>query len=170
MDLFDTRSVTFAEPIDMLYACHGKVKRFCSQIDMLPAYIGEHGFNRVAEEAVERIKHYFTVAAPLHHQDEEEDFFPLLVQYAPQAAVTVEKLEGQHERLHENWMALDAHFNRLQSGVEKQPDKALMRCFTEGYAAHIELEEALFEMGKTCIPPEKLSVAGRKMAARRRLA
>ena len=36
MDLFDTRSVTFAEPIEMLYACHGKVRRFCEQIDKLP--------------------------------------------------------------------------------------------------------------------------------------
>ena len=28
MNPFETKSVTFAEPIEMLYACHGKVRRF----------------------------------------------------------------------------------------------------------------------------------------------
>ena len=30
---FDTRSTTFAEPIEMLYACHDKVRRFCAGFD-----------------------------------------------------------------------------------------------------------------------------------------
>ena len=36
---FDTRSTTFAEPIEMLYACHDKVRRFCGQTRLLPGYI-----------------------------------------------------------------------------------------------------------------------------------
>ena len=36
MDLFNTRSVTFEQPTAMLRACHGKVKRFCSQLHALP--------------------------------------------------------------------------------------------------------------------------------------
>ena len=89
MDLFNTRSVTFEQPTAMLRACHGKVKRFCSQLHALPDYLQQHGYNTVAEQAVAQIRHYFNVAAPLHHQDEEEDFFPLLLQYAPEAKALI---------------------------------------------------------------------------------
>ena len=41
MNPFETKSVTFAEPIEMLYACHGKVRRFCGQVAMLSDYIAE---------------------------------------------------------------------------------------------------------------------------------
>lgn len=167
MNLFDTRSVTFAEPIDMLYACHEKVRRFCSQIDMLPAYLAENGFNTIAEQAVKQIVQYFNVAAPLHHQDEEQDFFPLLLQYAPEAQSSIEKLEEQHESLHESWQALYEEFTRLKTDPQHVPNGQLMKRFTESYAAHLSLEEPLFELGKKHIPAGKLAEAGEKMAARR---
>lgn len=30
---------TWNEPIEMLYACHSKVKRFCRQLSILPDYL-----------------------------------------------------------------------------------------------------------------------------------
>ncbi len=30
---------TWNEPIDMLYACHSKVRRFCKQLTILPGYL-----------------------------------------------------------------------------------------------------------------------------------
>lgn len=168
MDLFDNRSVTFAEPLEMLYACHGKVKRFCGQLDMLPGYVAEHGFNLAAAQAVKQIMHYFGTAAPLHHQDEEEDFFPLLVKYAPQAAGTVAELESQHQTLHANWAALKSHLEALESGSAKKVEADTIRRFTLAYASHIALEEPLFEMGRRFVPDDQLAAAGGKMAARRR--
>lgn len=167
MNLFDTRSVTFAEPIEMLYACHEKVRRFCSQINMLPAYIAENGFNEIAEQAVKQIVQYFTVAVPLHHQDEEQDFFPLLLKYAPQAKSSIEELEKQHESLHENWLALNEEFARLKTNPQHIPNEHLIKRFTDGYAAHLAVEEPLFETGKQHIPTEELAEAGKRMAARR---
>ena len=64
MNLFNTPSVTFAQPIDMLYACHDKVRRFCSQVNMLPDYIAENGRNDVVLQATRQISQYFNVAAP----------------------------------------------------------------------------------------------------------
>ena len=75
MNPFETKSVTFAEPIEMLYACHGKVRRFCNQIAMLSDYIAENGCNQVVLQTIRQIAQYFNVAAPLHHEDEEETFF-----------------------------------------------------------------------------------------------
>ncbi|MDO4640149.1 MAG: hemerythrin domain-containing protein [Neisseria sp.] len=167
MNPFDTRSVTFAEPIEMLYACHGKVRRFCSQVDMLPAYIAEHGRNEIVQQAVKQIIQYFDIAAPLHHQDEEDDFFPLLLQYAPQALANIEELKRQHETLHANWTALKIEFNQMSSDSKHPFNEETAKRFTEGYAVHLALEEPLFEMGKQFIPQEKLAAIGRNMAQRR---
>lgn len=37
---------TWNEPIDMLYACHSKVKRFCKQLTILPGYLEKNGVNQ----------------------------------------------------------------------------------------------------------------------------
>ena len=86
MNPFETKSVTFAEPIEMLYACHGKVRRFCSQVAMLSDYIAETAANQIVfAKPSARLPNILMLPAPLHHEDEEENFFPLLLQYAPQA-------------------------------------------------------------------------------------
>lgn len=168
MNPFHTQSVTFAEPIEMLYACHGKVRRFCAQIEMLPDYVTEHGCTDVVLQAVRQISQYFNIAAPLHHEDEEKDFFPLLLQYAPQAQADIDELLRQHESLHRNWNAVSAEFAQLEhdSSYTLQPD--ILKRFVDGYEVHLGIEEPLFEMGKQYIPPEKLTEIGQIMAARRR--
>ena len=37
------------EPIEMLYACHSKVKSFCRQLQLLPDYLAEHGVNQAVK-------------------------------------------------------------------------------------------------------------------------
>ena len=115
MNPFETKSVTFAEPIEMLYACHGKVRRFCGQVAMLSDYIAENGCNQIVLQTIRQIAQYFNVAAPLHHEDEEENFFPLLLQYAPQAKESVDELLRQHVSLHGNWDAVAAEFAKLEA-------------------------------------------------------
>ncbi|WP_373753234.1 hemerythrin domain-containing protein [Neisseria weixii] len=168
MNLFNTPSVTFAQPIDMLYACHDKVRRFCSQVNMLPDYIAENGRNDVVLQATRQISQYFNVAAPLHHEDEEENFFPLLLQYAPQAQESIDELLCQHESLHANWSAVTQEFAHLEEDVDYQLNTEVLQRFTAGYDVHLGIEEPLFEMGKTFIPKEKLTEIGEIMAARRR--
>lgn len=168
MNLFNTPSVTFAQPIDMLYACHDKVRRFCSQVNMLPDYIAENGRNDVVLQATRQISQYFNVAAPLHHEDEEENFFPLLLQYAPQAQESIDELLRQHESLHANWSAVAEEFARLEEDADYQLNTEVLQRFTAGYDMHLGIEEPLFEMGKTFIPKEKLTEIGEIMAARRR--
>ena len=168
MNLFDTRSVTFAEPIEMLYACHGKVRRFCGQVKLLPGYIQENGCNDIVRQTIKQISQYFNVAAPLHHEDEEQDYFPLLLQYAPEAQTSIDELLRQHESLHANWAAVSAEFDKLHSNPDYRPDAEALAKFTAGYDVHLALEEPLFELGKQKVPQEKLAEIGKIMAARRR--
>ncbi|MDO4879227.1 MAG: hemerythrin domain-containing protein [Neisseria sp.] len=168
MNPFDNQSVTFAEPIEMLYACHGKVRRFCGQIGILADYMAENGRNDIVLQAIRQISQYFNIAAPLHHQDEETDYFPLLLQYAPQARDDIQELLRQHGLLHANWDAVAEQFRRIEADADYRPDPAVFQAFTDGYAVHLALEETLFELGKSHIPAEKLSEIGKNMAQRRR--
>ena len=165
---FDTRSVTFNEPIEMLYACHGKVRRFCQQINLLPNYIAQHGYNTIAQQTTYQIQQYFTLAAPLHHQDEEQDFFPLLLHYAPQAQDTIQQLVSQHHTLHQQWQKLTTEFFQLENHTTLTLNAQIAQNFVAAYHTHLAIEEPLFELGKQHIPVHELTRIGRLMAQRRK--
>ena len=167
MNPFDTRSITFAEPIDMLYACHSKVRRFCHQISLLPDYLAQHGCNPIALQTIQQIQQYFTLAAPLHHQDEEQDFFPLLLRYAPQAQDAIQQLQSQHHTLHQQWQKLAAEFTQLTNHTLTTLNAQIAHDFVAAYHAHLAIEEPLFELGKQHIPPHELTRIGKNMAQRR---
>ena len=160
---------TWAEPIEMLYACHSKVKRFCKQLQILPAYLAEHGVNQVVKNDVQQILNYFNISAPLHHDDEEKDFFPALVEVYPQAQENIDQLESQHETLHQSWADLAVQLTELLENQRTQIDEALIKRFVSGYDLHIPLEEPLFELGKQYIAQETLTEMGKIMAERRKV-
>ncbi|MDU8924150.1 hemerythrin domain-containing protein [Pasteurellaceae bacterium LIM206] len=168
INLTPQESATWEQPIEMLFACHGRVKRFCRQLRILPEYLQKNGVNQAVKNDVRQIITYFNVAAPLHHEDEEKDFFPLLLKYAPQAQADIETLERQHESLHENWAKLCVQLEELLADQRGEISLELITAFTRGYDMHIPLEEPLFQMGKELIPTEALRPIGKKMAQRRK--
>lgn len=160
---------TWNEPIEMLYACHSKVKRFCRQLSILPDYLEKHGYTQAVLNDVEQILSYFNRAAPLHHDDEELDFFPQLVKVAPQAQSAIDELEQQHKNLHKNWNALSAQLEELISEQRQNIDEHLIERFIQGYERHITLEEPLFEMGREFLADDVLSEMGKNMSIRRQV-
>lgn len=160
---------TWNEPIEMLYACHSKVKRFCRQLSILPDYLEKHGYTQAVLNDVEQILSYFNRAAPLHHDDEELDFFPQLVKVAPQTQSTIDELEQQHKNLHKNWNALSAQLEELISEQRQNIDEHLIERFIQGYERHITLEEPLFEMGREFLADDVLSEMGKNMSIRRQV-
>lgn len=161
---------TWDEPIDMLYACHSKVKRFCQQLSLLPDYLTEHGLTDEIRQTIWQIQQYFNQAAPLHHQDEELDFFPTLLKYAPQAQPDIDMLNQQHIVLHDTWAKLCTQINQLLNRQCQHIDPALINQFTQAYAKHISIEEPLFDLGKKVIPQQQQQAIGKIMAQRRQIA
>ncbi|WGE49295.1 hemerythrin domain-containing protein [Actinobacillus equuli] len=159
---------SWAEPIDMLYACHSKVKRFCKQLHILPEYLAKNGVNQAVKNDVQQILNYFNLSAPLHHEDEEYDFFPALLQVQPQAQAEVDELESQHELLHHNWALLSVQLEALVAGERNEVDPELIARFIEGYEVHIAIEEPLFELGRSHLAQLELEQMGKIMAARRK--
>lgn len=161
--------VTWDEPIDMLYACHGKVKNFCRQLQLLPDYLDKNGVNQAVKNDVQQILNYFNQSAPLHHDDEEKDFFPALIKQRPEAQTEVDLLEAQHIELHRNWDELSTQLVALLHGEIQQIDRELIKRFVAGYDQHIAIEEPLFELGRAHLSQEELNSIGKIMADRRRV-
>lgn len=157
------------EPIEMLYACHGKVKRFCRQLTILPDYLAKNGCNQAVKNDVQQILNYFNQSAPLHHDDEEKDFFPLLVKHVPEAQKDIDELERQHVTLHDSWTKLSEQLQALLKDERENIDVTLINHFVSGYDKHIALEEPLFELGKQHLSELELREIGDIMSARRRV-
>ncbi|OOF58074.1 hemerythrin domain-containing protein [Rodentibacter genomosp. 2] len=155
------------DPIEMLYTCHSKVKRFCHQLSILPGYLEKNGVNQAVLNDVKIILQYFNCAAPLHHDDEEKDFFPALMLKAPEIQSQVEELERQHIDLHENWRLLSEQLEDLIAQESISVDPALIQRFVLGYDKHILIEEPLFELGKQHLTETELKAIGQVMSNRR---
>ncbi|PJG82100.1 hemerythrin domain-containing protein [Caviibacterium pharyngocola] len=164
---------SWEQPIEMLYACHGKVKRFCRQLSLLPSYLEKHGINQAVQNDVKQILTYFNQAAPLHHDDEEKDFFPTLLAHIPphlaeQTLQNIRLLEQEHLLLHQNWAKLRRLLEDLSAGEIDRIDQTEVDRFIAGYDRHIALEEPLFELGRQYIPVHLLQDIGEIMAMRRK--
>lgn len=169
LNLEPQKFVTWDEPIEMLYACHGRVKQFCRQLLLLPDYIAQHGCNQAVKNDVQQILNYFNQAAPLHHDDEEKDFFPALAQKLPQTQQAIDELESQHEALHQNWYTLRDRLQALLAGEVENIEPELIKRFVAGYDLHISIEEPLFELGREHLDERELASMGKIMADRRKI-
>ena len=148
-----TAAPSWDEPIEMLLACHGKVRKFCHQLTLLPDYLTHNGLDQSALTSI--------------HEDEELDFFPTLLRFTPHAKDSVDELLRQHQSLHSGWEALRRQLNSIMAGETLILSNSLVHMFVAGYERHMALEEPLFEQGREDIPEEQLKEIGRIMAERR---
>lgn len=89
---------------------------------------------------MQQILNYFNISAPLHHEDEEDDFFPELIKVQPQAQAEVDELERQHVHLHKNWDDLSAQLEDLLAGKRENVDRDLIERFVAGYDVQLPLK------------------------------
>lgn len=171
---FNTPSVGFEQPFDMLEACHERVQRSLALLRRLREHIGQHGHDAASRSAVADVLRYFDIAGPLHHEDEERHVFPPL-QAHPDAAVraAVAELQADHVRMHAQWTRLRQVLLRWQADpgapLPQAEDDALIDAFIAGYERHIPLEEAVvYPAARPGFDAEALARIGGEMSARRR--
>ncbi|AAQ58241.1 hemerythrin domain-containing protein [Chromobacterium violaceum] len=159
---------SFEQPLEMLQACHDKIRRFCDQLDKLPPYIEEHGVDEAARNTIDDVVRYFDVAGPAHHTDEEEELFPLIDERVPTASSRLEQLSAEHGYLHSCWNAIRDDLVALRDGRIKQISRNELQEFARQYREHAAAEEAwLFPTAASALSPEELRQAGANMARRR---
>lgn len=159
---------SYAQPLALLAACHERVTRSLDLLERLIQHLQGRpgGPDDAARDAAADVRRYFTLAAPLHHQDEELHLFPRL-EVAGQAALA-QRLRAEHRELEALWAPLDAALGRLDD-IEALRRHALP--FIALMRRHVALEDGeLFPAALPLLDPQSQAAIGTEMAARRGLA
>ena len=171
---FDAPAVGFEAPYEMLEACHERVQRSLDLLGRLVGYIGDQGHDAQTRSAAADVLRYFDLAAPLHHQDEEQHVFPLLLAQGDVALrVTVQRLQADHRQMEALWAEARKALLRwrepdCQEKVSTDTLEAITR-FRGLYAGHIEAEEGLvFPAARAAMSADVQAAMGAEMQARRR--
>lgn len=127
-----------------LLECHERIRAFMSLGARLAE--GAHASKEEVEETAGKVVRYFTLAFPLHEQDEEDSVMPRLKERAPNLAPLLSKLEGEHRALDQLIDELVAIATNLSQHGDRLPDEseALSRVIARlktGFNAHLHLEE-----------------------------
>lgn len=159
---------SFDEPIEMLEACHDKVRHFCHQLSFLPQQLRATGVNAQIRSSIEQIMRYFDIAAPLHHADEEENLFPEILKHCPEFAPLIERLVGQHLELQHDWLKIREQLIAVHSGKYLALSERRVMNFARRYRLHAsDEEEFIFAQARQKIPADILQNLGKIMRERR---
>lgn len=171
---FDTPAVGFAQPYEMLQACHERVQRTLDLLGRLLDHVAQKGHDAQSRSAAADVLRYFDLAAPLHHEDEERHVFPLLLAQgsAPVRAVVLQ-LQAEHEEMGRLWTRIRQPLLRWQeAGATDAADATLLDLvarFRALYAGHIPREEALaYPAARAAMDMATQARMGAEMQARRR--
>ena len=170
---FDSPAVGFEQPYEMLGACHERVQRSLDLLGRLLDYIANKGHDTQTQSAAADVLRYFDLAAPLHHQDEEQHVFPrLLAQGNAAQRAAVLRLQAEHRRMEQDWAVLRTTLLRWREpGCIEAVDAATREVaarFVALYTEHLNTEDTLvFPAARTLTPEGELESMGAEMQARR---
>ena len=163
------------DPLELLRACHDKVRRFATLALKLRSHLdglvhpvsGEHHVDAQAQEAAQSILRYFEMAAPLHHDDEDLNLFPAL-RALGQSRLTqaIDSLEAEHHSLGHLWQAVTPWLRAVAAGqVHAPPDE--LATFAHRYIAHAQREEDEVYPAADQLSAQTLTEISAAMVARR---
>ena len=159
---------SFDTPLALLAACHERIEAQCATLARLLDYLPAHGADVPAQEAAARVIRYFDSAGRHHHEDEEQDLFPLLRAREPGCAPLLDTLISEHHDMERLWSGLRAELDKLTRGDAGALSRESARRFTEAYRAHIAREdETLLPLARRLLDEVALARLGEAMAARR---
>jgi len=165
----------FEVPLEMLAACHLRVQSQCATLLRLAPHMAAHGADRQAREAAVAVMRYFDTSARHHHEDEEVDLFPaLLDSMAGSDAVCLRELIAalcaDHRVLEASWSNLRRVLEQVAGGVTPTLSSQDVQRFVGQYERHIAREEAeLLPMAARLLSDAELDRIGLAMRARRGL-
>ena len=169
-DLFpDAGAPSFDDPLGMLSACHGRIRRQLATLERLQRHLPEHGCDADARTAARNILRYFDGAAPNHHADEEQSIFPrLLAARGRDAESLVSVLEREHAELASSWRHLRPLLASIAAGARANLSPKDVATLREAYLSHMAKEEGeLIPLVAKALDPATLGRIGREMADRR---
>lgn len=174
-DLHFTPAAGFDAPLELLGACHGRVKAQCATLRRLVAHLARVGIDADAREVALKIQRYFDVAAVAHHADEEQDLFPALFESVAGSDATcirdlTQSLAADHRELEVRWGRLREALDRVAAGEPAALDADEVEAFVALNERHVAREDAeLLPMAARLLGDAELAAMGPSMRARRGL-
>ena len=157
------------DPMALLRACHEKVTRFTTLAQRLQAHVRAHGADAQAQEAAQSVLRYFTLAAPLHHADEDENLFVALRGLGqPDLTARIDALQAEHDALGEHWAQMRPWLQAIAHGDAQHAPEPDVDGFATRYRAHAQAEEAEVYPHAAALSPQALRDLAEAMVARRR--
>lgn len=167
MLIVNAPSPGFDDPIALLRACHEKVRRFAGLSLRLDEHVKVSGADDIARKAASDILRYFNLAAPLHHDDEEQDLFPALRELGDVTLTnTLDELEAEHEDLARLWLAVRGWLDDIVAG-NPCPGPIELADFATRYTAHADREERDVYGATDRLPAPIVKALGLRMSQRR---
>jgi hemerythrin-like domain-containing protein len=158
----------FDDPLGVLRACHERMLAQCDTLQELSPHIAQHGIDEEARSAIGNVISYFTTSAVHHHQDEEQDLFPLLNRQSLKLAEIIHRLKQEHASLTQLWEQLFQDLSKPSALTENPDFEAHVEQFCSTYREHIDYEnKELLGMAQHILSQQQLEDMGKAMARRR---
>ena len=158
----------FDDPLGVLQACHERMLEHCTMLRNLVTHIAEKGVDSEARSAIGKITRFFTTNAVQHHQDEEENLFPLLNRQSLKLAEIIYRLNQEHKELSRLWDLIHAQLKKPATLTDNTEFATQVEQFCSGYREHIDYENReLLGMAQHIISSRQLKEVGDAMAKRR---
>lgn len=166
----NTLAPDFNTPLDMLHACHDRIMDQCTTLQKLIQHLPMHGCDDQAQQAAQKILHYFDTAGQHHHQDEEMDLFPLLrAAQNPDADKLMDQLLEEHQTMDAMWVNLRVQLLAIAEGKTADLDRKLVADFSLAYGRHVMFENMkLLPLAAKLLDENQLKDMGKSMSARRK--
>lgn len=158
----------FDDPLGVLRACHERMLAHCDILEKLPAHIAAEGVDAEARSAIRNVVTYFSTSAVHHHQDEEQDLFPILNRQSLKLADIVHRLKRDHEKLDQMWQQLSAALKTPATLADNTEFAEQAKAYCDACRQHITVEnKELLSMAQHILSSRQLEDLGKAMARRR---
>ena len=153
--------------------CQDRMARQFATLRRLVPHLAQHGADPEARTAAANVMRYFDTSAINHHQDEEVDLFPALIEsMAGSDAVCLhemtEGLTQDHRALEAQWQGLRITLAQIAAGESALLASGDVEAFVGLYERHIEREDTeLLPMAARLLGDDALASIGRAMRERR---
>lgn len=165
----------FDHPLEMLAACHDRIKAQCDTLHHLAAHLPAHGADAQAQQAASNVMRYFDSAGRHHREDEEQDLFPRMIagakeEDAERVSSLVAQLSREHQEIEELWLKLRDGLESIAHGENMPLDPLAVNHFCTAYRAHMAIEDAnLIPLAELLLANDAVADLGKAMAKRRGL-
>jgi len=163
----------FSQPIELLKACHQRIRSQCDTLRNLVEHMAANGCDAQARQAAEAVRRYFDTAARLHHEDEEDDLLPRMMSAATisrgsRLTRLVADIATEHRAIEKEWTEMRAALQEISAGENIPLDPLDVDRFVKLYHAHIATEEAnVFPLAEMLLSRDDFAEIGAAMAQRR---